>query len=109
MSDERDDFKIEPQPVYAREETGSKLFGWTIPELVTMLGVVIVAAVFFGSAKLTIGAGFATYIYLKKLKDKLPPRFFASIISYYTRDDFLYRSNGRDVEWRPPIVREKND
>lgn len=101
---EQDDFSIEPQKVHARGDSAAKLFGWTFSEIGTMLAVIFGTLLIFRNNYVTISAGALTYFYLKHLKTQLPERWFAGLMKHYLfRKDFLYRSGGRDKEWRPPI------
>lgn len=97
-------YEIEPQKVYARGDSAAKLFGWTFEEIGTMLVAVLGTLIFIGNTYVVISVGVLTYFYLKHLKDKLPERWFSSMVKHYLlRSNFLYRAGGRDTDWQPPI------
>ena len=105
MSDEK--YEVKREQVYNREESASRLFGWTISELALIIGLVFATNLVTGSTKLTLAVGALTYIYIRKLKQKLPERFISSFLRFQTRRHTLYRAAGRDAAWRPPVTPNK--
>lgn len=102
MSD--DEFVIQKQAVHGRDESPARLLGWTIEEILTMFGVAAVLMVFQAGGK-TLLVGLAlTFLYLRKLKSRLPDRYLQNLARYKLRTANGYNAAGRDSQWRSPIL-----
>lgn len=101
-----EEFVIEKLPVHGRDDSASKLFGWTWGEMAMLAGSVVIAQFTFHSRLVTIGGASATYVYIKRVKQHLPERFIPNLVAHALRRDVHYRAGGRDMWWRPPIKAE---
>lgn len=102
-----EDFEIKKEPVYGRDESGARLFGWTFGEMALVAGTLIGAQILFQSGKVSIAAAVLAYLYVKKVKGLLPERYIQNAYRFYSRKHFLYRAGARDTEWVPPIMPKK--
>lgn len=102
MADEQE-FVIKKQPVYAREESGAKLFGWTLEEFATVGSVGLFALFLVPFAYLKLAVFLLGFIWVKKLKQHFPEKFLSSMWRFHTRQDYFHSAGQHDIEWRPPI------
>lgn len=98
-----DDFMIEKIPIYGRDESASKLWGWTWGEMVLLAASVIVTQTLFHRRLLTIAMVVLTYLYIRRIKQYLPDHFVRSMRRHYMRRHTEYRASSRDSLWRPPV------
>lgn len=99
-----EDFVIEKVPVYGRDESTHKLFGWTWGEMVLLSVSVVATQIMFHRRLLTIAAVIVTYLYIRRIKQYLPDRFAANMRRHYMRRHTEYHAGGRDIMWRPPVT-----
>lgn len=97
------DFKITPQTVYGRDESGTRLYGWTMEEILTVGGVGMLAFLFLPGLYFKTAATVLAYFYAKHLKSKLPERFLKSFWRFHTTNPYL-SAEKPDTEWRSPVI-----
>jgi hypothetical protein len=106
MADD-DTYEIQKEPVHARDESPAKLLGWTIEEIGLLLGVFFGGMLFGIPRTVLIGVMVVIFVYLRKIKQRLPERFMRNYMRHVLRKQRTYRAGGRDTHWRPPIVRNR--
>lgn len=104
---DQEEFQIQKEPVHERDQIPSKLFGFTTGELGALVGAGMFGFLFLGGLIQTLAAIFAVYGYIRYLKNIIPENFIPNLVAYYRMDSYTFRSSGRDIEWRPPIVRHR--
>jgi hypothetical protein len=105
MSD--DTFELKRVPVKNRDQSASRLFGYTWSEMGMLAGSLFLPQVIVGNGKFSMFCLVATWVFIKKIKTNLPDRFIHNMIRWYIfRKEFLFRAGARDTEWRPPLTRD---
>lgn len=102
-----DTFEVEKQPVYARDESPSKLFGFTWGEMLLLAASLLVPLWVTNNGKLALMFAGLAFLYVRQLKSRLPDNIVRNALRYYMRRSRLYRAGGRDYLWRTPLVRKK--
>jgi hypothetical protein len=98
-----DEFRIEKVPIYGRDDGPSRLLGWTWGEMALLAGAVIATHAIAHRRLLTISAAVLTYLYIRRVKQLLPDRWFRNLCRFHLRKHAVYRAGARDTYWRPPI------
>jgi hypothetical protein len=105
MSSE-DNFVVEKKPVLARDQSPSRLFGFTWGDIGTLMAALLVPLWLTGNNYAALISVSASYLFVKKIKRSLPDRIVSNMARWYlVRKEFLYRAGARDTEWRPPLRR----
>lgn len=99
-----DDFRIQETPIRNRDDAPSKLFGWTLSELGLIAGLFILTKWATQSTLTAMLVGALSVLYVKKVKDMLPEKFFQKFIAFQMSRHYRYRALARDTQWAPPIV-----
>lgn len=103
MSDSDDrPFTIKKQPVLARDESGAKLFGWTMEEFAAVGAGTLFALFFVPIGYLKLATIIVVWIWVKHLKKQFPEKYLSNMWRYHTRSDLFLRASQKDLEWRPP-------
>ena len=108
MAAKDDDYEIQKEKVHERDQIPSKLFGFTVAELMSIVGAAFVGMIVWDNTTFALATVFAVWGYIKYVKSLVPEDFFKNFIAFYRMDHYTYRASSRDYEWRAPIVRKKS-
>jgi hypothetical protein len=98
-----EEYTITKEPVPARDESGAKLFGWTMQELGTLIGAFFVALFLVPGTYTKVIVMILAYLWVKKIKALLPERFLTNWYNFHRKLDKYWRSGMHDTEWVHPI------
>lgn len=104
MANDDEGFQIPVSPIRRRDDSPAKLFGLELGDIVLFVGVFL-----FGNLIGLSGTGLImllgiVYLYVAKIKEKLPERFLSKFVSFQLSRHDYFKASQRDTEWVPPVV-----